>query len=179
LAAMLEIEVKIRTDELQAVRNKLEGMGAQVLQERHREDNTLYDYRSRELTKKKQALRLRRRGGRTVLTFKGAPQPSRRFKVREEFETEVRDEKQARRIFKALGLIPVFEYAKHRTVLRLGRVRLCLDETAIGNFLEIEGERNRITALLRSLGIPSRAMIKRDYVEMLQEAGRVKKRGPA
>ncbi|MCJ7613092.1 MAG: CYTH domain-containing protein, partial [Candidatus Aminicenantes bacterium] len=77
---MLEIEVKIRTNDLQAVRNKLEGMGAQLLQERHHEDNTLDDFRSRELTKKKRALRLRRRGRRTVLTFKGAPQPSRRFK---------------------------------------------------------------------------------------------------
>jgi predicted adenylyl cyclase CyaB len=175
---MLEIEVKIRSDDLQAVRNKLEAMGAQLLQERHHEDNTLFDFRSRELTNKKQALRLRRRGRRTVLTFKGAPQPSRRFKIREELETEVRDEKQIRRILKALGLIPVFEYAKHRTVLRLGRVRICLDETAIGNFLEIEGERNRITALLRSLGISSRAMIKRDYVEMLREAGRAKRTEP-
>jgi adenylate cyclase class 2 len=176
---MLEIEVKVRTDDLQAVREKLAGRGAQVLQERHREENTLYDFRSGELTRRKQALRLRKQGRRSVLTFKGAPHPSRRFKVRQEFETEVRDNKEARRILKALGLVPIFDYVKHRTVLRIGRVRVCLDETAVGNFLEIEGERNRITALLKSLGIPGRAMIKRDYVEMLIEAGRAKAGGPA
>jgi len=176
---MLEIEVKIRIDDLPAVRAKLAGMGAQVLQERHLEDDTFYDFRGRELTRKKMALRLRLRGRRTILTFKGAPRPSRRFKVREELETEVRNDKQARRILKALGLVPVFQYVKHRAVLRLGRVRVCLDETAAGHFLEIEGERNRIIALLRSLGIPARSMIKRDYVDLLQEAGRTKKKTPA
>jgi len=176
---MLEIEVKIRIDDLPAIREKLAGMGAQVLQERHLEDDTFYDFRGRELTRKKMALRLRLRGRRAILTFKGTPRPSRRFKVREELETEVRNDKQARRILKALGLVPVFRYAKQRALLRLGRVRLCLDETAVGNFLEIEGERNRITALLRSLGIPARSMIKRDYVDLLQEAGRTKKKAPA
>jgi len=176
---MLETEIKVRIDDLPAIRNTLMGMGAQVLQERQLEEDTFYDFRDRALTRKKISLRLRQRGRRTILTLKGAPRPSRRFKIREESETEVRNEKQARRILKSLGLVPVFRYSKQRALLRLGRVRLCLDETSIGNFMEIEGERNRITALLRSLGIPLQAMIKRDYVAMLQEAGRTKGRVPA
>ncbi len=167
---MLEIEVKVPAEDLAAVRARLLGLGAVVLQERHLEENTLYDFRSGDLVRRKEALRLRTRGRKTELTYKGAPHRSRRFKIRREFETEVRKAGQVRKILKALGLVPVFSYAKHRAVLKLDRVRLCLDETAAGNFLELEGERNRITALLKKLSIPARMMMKKDYVEMLRRA---------
>jgi predicted adenylyl cyclase CyaB len=165
---MLEIEVKVEAEDLAAVRAKLLGLGAVVLQERHLEENTLYDFRSGDLVRRKEALRLRKTGRRAELTFKGAPRRSRRFKIRSEFETEVRKSGQVRKILKALGLVPVFSYTKHRTLLKLDRVRLCLDETAKGNYMELEGERNRITALLKKLGIPARMMIKKDYVELLR-----------
>lgn len=164
---MLEIEVKVPADELEPVRARLLSLGAVLLQERHLEENTLFDFRSGDLKRRREALRLRTRGGKAELTFKGAPQKSRRFKIRCEFETEVRKPKQVRKILQALGLVPVFSYTKHRSVLKLDRVRICLDETAVGNFLEFEGERNRITALAKKLGIPTRSMIKKSYVEMM------------
>jgi predicted adenylyl cyclase CyaB len=167
---MLEIEVKVPSPDLAAARARLLELGAVVLQERHLEENTLYDFRGGDLTRRRQALRLRTRGRKAELTFKGAPERSRRFKVRREFETEVRRPKQAQKILAALGFVPVFSYAKHRAVLKVDRVRVCLDETAAGNFLEFEGDRNRITALLKKLGIPARAMTKTTYVEMLKKA---------
>lgn len=166
---MLEIEVKVPAADPVAARARLLELGAVVLQERHLEENTLFDFRGGDLTLRREALRLRTRGKRAELTFKGAPQRSRRFKIRREFETEVRKPKQARKILAALGFVPVFSYSKHRTVLKIDRVRVCLDETAAGNFLEFEGERNRITALLRKLGIPTRMMTKDTYVELLKK----------
>jgi len=167
---MLEIEVKIPTEDLAAVRARLLEMGAMVLRERHREENTLYDFRTGDLARRREALRLRTRGRKAELTFKGPPQRSRRFKVRSEFETEVRNPKQVMKILKSLGFIPIFRYSKHRTVLKIDRVRVCLDETAAGNYLELEGERNRITALARKLGISPRAMTKKNYVELLAKS---------
>ena len=121
---------------------------------------------------KSRALRPREAGRKTFLTFKGPPQKSRRFKVRDEFETEIRNGKEMRRILRALGLVPTFQYRKFRTVFRKGVVKVCLDETAVGNFAELEGERSDIVRLAKTLGYSPAQMIKRDYVQLIQEAGR-------
>ena len=169
---MVEIEVKLPVADLKAFRESLLRAGARLDKERHAEENTLYDFRSGELRSRGQALRLRDAGRKSFLTFKGTPQKSRRFKVRDEFETEVRNGKQIRRILKSLGLIPTFRYGKHRTVYRKGNVKICLDETLAGNFAELEGERSDIVKLAKTLGYSPAQMIKRGYVEMIRDAGK-------
>jgi len=166
---MTEIEVKIRVDDIKAVREKILGLGAVVARERHLEENVLFDFDPPALRPARRALRLRIAGRRATLTFKGQPQKSRSFKVREEFETQVRDPKETRRILKALGLKEGFAYRKHRTVLRKSRLTICLDETAAGDFLELEGERHEITRFARALGFGRADFITRSYVEMLGE----------
>jgi predicted adenylyl cyclase CyaB len=168
---VLEIEIKIRTADLARSRRELLELGAVVVRERHREENVLYDFRGGILTSKRRALRLRTRGARAVLTYKGAPVASRRFKVRPEFETEVRDVRQTRRILKALGLQPVFRYVKRRTELRKGKVKIALDELAVGTFIELEGERPHIARLAKLMKVPSAQWIRGDYVQMLIDAG--------
>ena len=171
---MLEIEIKVRVPRPDPVRARLLALGAVVTRERHREDNTLFDFSDGRLTAQGRALRLRTAGKRATLTFKGAPRKSRRFKVREEFETQVRDGGEVRRILKALGLRPIFRYVKMRTAFRLNRVKVCLDELVIGHFLEMEGERPHIARLAEKLGIPSAEWIREDYIRMLIEAGYAK-----
>jgi adenylate cyclase class 2 len=171
---VLEIEIKFRVADLERVRRDLLEMGAVVIRERHREDNRLYDFPTGTLRANRQALRLRTAGKKTVLTFKGTPEKSRRFKVRREYETEMRDAAALRKILKALGLSPVFRYAKQRTVLRWGRVTICLDELAIGNFVELEGERQHIVKLAKRMNVPSGDWLKKDYIQMLVEAGYAK-----
>lgn len=168
---MLEIEIKIRVSDAATAKARLTALGAEIVRERHREDNILFDFPDRRLRGGHQALRLRRAGRRTYVTFKGAPQKSRRFKVREEIETEVRDAGRFRRILQALGLHPVFRYAKMRAEYRLGRVTVCLDELPLGTFLELEGERQHIVKLAERLGVPSKDWIKLSYVRLLIEAG--------
>ncbi len=166
---MVEIEVKLPVTDPKAFRETLLRAGARLEKERHAEENTLYDFRSGELRQKGRALRLREAGRKAFLTFKGAPRKSRRFKVRDEFETEVRNAKEMRRILRSLGLVARFRYGKFRTVFRKGVVKVCLDETAVGNFAELEGERSDIVRLVKSLGYAPAQMIKRDYVEMIQK----------
>ncbi|MCX6561468.1 MAG: class IV adenylate cyclase [Candidatus Aminicenantes bacterium] len=168
---MLEVEIKIRIGDPKAMRDRLLGLGAALRRERHRENNVLFDFPDGRLKAGGRALRLRLAGRRASLTFKGPTQKSRRFKVREEFETGVRDLVQARKIVRALGLRPVFRYAKMRTAFRMGKVSVCLDETLLGNFLELEGERPAIARLAEKLGFPSREWITAGYVRMLAEAG--------
>ena len=87
---MLEIEVKIKIDNFDTVRAKLEQQGAVLFRDRHYESNTLYDFRDSQLYSKQFALRVREKNKKGFLTFKGAKQGSRKFKIREEYETEVK-----------------------------------------------------------------------------------------
>lgn len=168
---MMEIEVKVRRTSAAAARDQLLKLGARLDKDRALETNTLYDFRAKSLTVQQQALRLRTYGKKCFLTFKGSPQRSRRFKVREEFEVEVRNEKQARKILQALGFVPVFRYEKHRTVFRRDRLKVCLDETKLGVFLELEGDRSRIIRLVKLLGVSQAELIKLDYIQMYRQAG--------
>jgi len=165
---MLEIEVKIRIQDPRTVREKLVALGAAVKRDRVLEENTLYDFPDGTLKSGRRALRLRRSGKQAALTFKGCPQRSRSFKVREEFETRVSDSGQIRKILKALGLQPAISYRKHRTIFRKGRLVICLDETPVGAFLELEGERHEITRFARALGFGRPDFIQADYIELME-----------
>jgi len=168
---MVEIEVKIKVKDIQSIGKKILDQGAELERARFFEENTLYDFPSRLLYKKRQALRLRRIDKKIFLTFKGAPQKSRKFKIREEYETEVKNEKQSKKILKSLGLIPVFNYKKHRTAYRKKRLKMCLDETPVGNFIELEGEREEIVKFARSLGFTKKEFIKLDYIQLMEKQG--------
>lgn len=168
---MIETEVKIRIQDPEVLREKLRALGAVVSRDRHLETNILFDFATGDLRAGRRALRLRKTGKRATLTFKGEPRKSRSFKVREEFETQVRDPRELRRILKALGLRETFSYEKRRTVLRKSRLTICIDETSVGNFLELEGETHEITRFARSLGFGRADFIKSDYVELMTQAG--------
>ena len=167
---MLEIEVKIRVENPESTAQKLKELGAEVDKVRHNEENTLYDSVTRQLQRKGCALRLRRMGKKTFLTFKGARKKSRKFKIREEYETEVKNEKQMKNILKSLGFQPVFEYKKHRTVFRKKKLKICLDETSVGTFLELEGQRSDIVRFAQALRISKKDFITKDYIQLIQEA---------
>lgn len=169
---MFEIEVKVPVADLRPVRDRLLALGAILVKERHAEVNTLYDLRNRALCRKRQALRLRMAGKKAYLTFKGTPRKSRKYKVREEFETEVKNPRHLQKILKALGFVPVFRYEKLRTVLKKGPLKICLDETAAGNFIEFEGEREKIAQFSKRLRISKKDWIKLDYIQLLQKAGK-------
>ena len=166
---MTEIEVKIRIDDPKAARQKILGLGAVVARDRHLETDVFFDFDNGALSGGRRALRLRSAGKRATLTHKGEPQRSRSFKVREEFETQVRDPKETRKILKALGLKETFSYRKHRTVLRKSRLTICIDETPVGNFVELEGERHEITRFARALGFGRADFLTLSYVEMIRD----------
>jgi adenylate cyclase class 2 len=167
---MIETEVKIRIGDPGPVREKLIALGAVVSRERVLEEDTLYDFPDGRLRDARRALRLRRAGRRTTLTFKGTPEKSRSFKVREEFETTVSDAGQARKILKALGLQPALAYAKHRTVLRRGRLTVTIDETPAGNFLELEGKRHEIARFAERLGFSRADFLRASYADLIIKA---------
>lgn len=164
-----ETEIKLAVRDLPAVRRQLRGLGLRVRVPRSFEQNSLFDTPRNHLRRRGALLRLRSIGGRHRLTFKGPAGRSRYFKIREEWETAVEDPVAAQRLLAGLGFIPHFRYEKFRTelVARHGEGgSVMLDETPIGNFLELEGSRAWIRRLARSLGAGPRDFIVRDYTEL-------------
>ena len=171
---MIETEVKIRIQDAADMRHRLLLLGCAVTTERFLETDAFYDLPGVPLSLRKEALRLRTIGKRSWLTHKGAPRKARSFKVREEHESEIRNPAEFRKILKALGLRPVFRYQKRRTHLRIGRLRICLDETTIGNFIELEGKRAEIVRFAKQLGVKRTEFITLDYVRMIREAAKAR-----
>lgn len=155
-----ETEVKIRISNLRELRNRLKHLGFRPLHPRFLEDNTLFDTPDRALRQVRSILRLRRYGSQWLVTYKTTPEPDPHFKTRVEFESELSHPEAIRAVFRTLGLIPVFRYQKYRSVFapaaRAGsrklRLEIALDETPIGNFMELEGSRAAIDRTARQLG---------------------------
>ena len=110
----------------------------------------------------------------TTLTFKGEIQEDPRFKKRQELETSVDDPQAIIKVLEALGMYICFEYSKIREIYTLSvdqdQAEICLDETPVGTFVEIEGSENTIEALASQLGWTPDSFIRRNYVEMYLEA---------
>ena len=168
-----ETEIKLAVPDLAAVRRHLRGQGFRVRRRRTFEDNVLYDTRQGMLRRSGLMLRLRSAGGRHWLTFKGPGEESRRYKIRQEFESELTRPGAVRGVLTRLGLQPSFRYQKYRTVYRAPGAgqggEAMLDETPIGNFLELEGGRGWIRRVARALGSKPTQFIVRTYADLQAE----------
>lgn len=150
----VETEVKIRIGDVGPVEKKLTAAGFSVSVGRLFEANTLYDKGNKELLREGMLLRLREVGEKNVITWKGKQQPG-RHKNRPELETTLGSAEVLAEIFGHLGYARTFRYEKYRTEFRdaanpAGVVTV--DETPIGNFLELEGPADWIDSTARRLG---------------------------
>ena len=149
---LLEIEVKIRIDRPDRLLSRLESLGARCFRDRHLEDNFLYDYPDLMLAKQGCLLRLRRRPGEAVLTFKGKARVEKGAKVRLEREVKIGDPVTLAAILEGVGLKQVYRYQKYRTEFDFRRLKIAVDELPIGNFIELEGDQERIGEVGQLLG---------------------------
>lgn len=163
----LETEVKIRIGEATPAAHAIEAAGFSVTQPREFESNTLYDTRDRTLLAAGMLLRLRQSGGRFFLTWKGPAKPG-PHKSRPELETTVGSLEALDRIFHELGYSRVFRYEKYRRVYQAPGDTgvVTLDETPIGNFLELEGGGEWIDRTANRLGFAPSAYILDSYVRL-------------
>lgn len=164
-----ETEVKLAIGTATAARRRLRRLGFRVVALRGFEDNWVFDSGRRRLRRRGCLLRLRSGNARHWLTFKGPSDFSRRYKVRAEWETEVADPNAARALLAGLGFEPVFRYQKFRTVYASRRWRggeVMLDETPVGNYLELEGGRQWIRRVAGALGVGPERFITKSYAAL-------------
>lgn len=174
----LEIEIKVQVDNVPLLLQKLAALGA-LVEGRALERNTLFDTADAYFRRTGCLLRLRSEipaasaavcAGKqnALVTFKcSVPRsPYSRYKEKLETEIEIRHPERWDRDLRALGFKPGFRYEKYRSSFRLPGVQLCLDETPIGAFLELEGGPRAIDRTARRLGYGPRDYIRGTYWDL-------------
>jgi adenylate cyclase, class 2 len=163
-ASGTETEIKIRVASPGEARQRIEGAGFQVIRPRVFEVNLLLDTAGGALQAGGEALRVRERGGETILTYKG-PVARDRHKSREEIETHAGEAAPLLAILARLGFQPTYRYEKFRTELaRPGQTGVAtVDETPIGNYIELEWDGDWIDATAALLGFSETDYINDSY----------------
>jgi adenylate cyclase class 2 len=169
-----EIELKFPISDVNDFQSRLPNLGFHLDTPRTFEHNTLYDTPTRDLRAKKQLLRLRQYGEICTLTHKRQPDSdpidTTRYKIRIETETTIAECSAMTEIFLQLGYTAAFVYEKYRTEwshtispdgTTLGH--LVIDETAIGNYAELEGPTEWIDRTLADLQVDPATCITDSY----------------
>ena len=160
-----EIELKFPVTDPQALQTHLPQLGFHLVTPRTYEHNTLFDTPTRDLRARREVLRIRQYGSLCTVTHKRlpdqqAPVDTTRYKIRIETETIVAEREALAEIFRQLGYVPVFIYEKYRTEWShaIGpnsdtTGHLLIDETPIGNYVELEGPTDWIDRTLAELNV--------------------------
>ena len=181
-----ETEIKLPVPNLAAARRKIHSLGFVKIIPRHFESNTLYDFRDCRLRTSRCVLRIRHAQRQWLLTFKGPPVATLHYKSREEIETLVEDGEQLQAILEGVGLQKAFRYDKYRTVFaqktpnrRARGAQLVLDETPVGNYLELEGPEAWIDRTAERLGYRCADYITASYAALYRNHCEARGRAPA
>ena len=152
MSDLYEVEVKLNSPDLKAVKESLEAAKAIPLTLRVYERNIRYDRPDGALTAAGVVLRLRRDNA-TRLTYKADASVERGIVSRFEAEVELWDFDTMDVILKRLGYEVALIYEKYRTTYSLAGAEIVLDELPYGNFTEIEGDATTIERVIEELGL--------------------------
>ncbi len=168
----LEIEAKVKVAGLDAIGDRLEGLGAE-----HRGDvthlDTYYGGGEGVPIKRGCGLRLRRwidaAGEKAILTYKG-PKQKGRFKKRTEIEVEIADYSAMASLLAAIGYRQELIIEKLRRLWRFRGCAICLDRLPLlGSFVEVEGpDEDIIGQVLAEIGLGGLEHINKGYAGLIK-----------
>jgi adenylate cyclase class 2 len=166
----VEIEKKYRLarERQEQLRHRLEELGATKCGNEF-EENTLYAGHG--LNPQTRVLRLRRAGGRAILTYKERYASDSSIKRQREDETAIEDADALAAILEALGYKPVIVYEKRRETWAFTNVEVVIDELPFGFFVEIEGEEYSILEAEQSLNLNNVETENASYPELTLRCG--------
>jgi adenylate cyclase class 2 len=173
----VETEIKLPVKDLAEIRLRVERAGFTVAKPRVFEANDLYDTPDQRFRSSDEILRVRQVGDSGVITFK-AKGTAGRHKSRAEIETGLDDPTAMRAILQRCGFKKSFRYEKYRTEYRRRDDPgvLVVDETPIGNFLELEGPPEWIDRVAPEVGFAESDYITKSYgalyIESCRAAGK-------
>lgn len=135
---MLEIELKVRVESLDPIRDRLIRLGAEP-GTRTTEEDTYFNAPHRDFHKTDEALRVRYSDGIPTLTYKGTKKKEFAFKAREELCTGVESGPVLELILDRLGFTRTANVRKIREYFSYRGASIALDQVeCLGSFIEIE-----------------------------------------
>jgi len=163
MATEREIKLPLPQD-LETIRRQLRKLQFRICKKRIFEANVLFDTHDARLRTGGELLRVRTEDDTTLLSYKGVGKPG-KYKNREELETCLDNPKAFIQILDRLGFHPSFRYEKFRTEYsKPGETGLVmLDETPVGNYLEIEGGARWIDQTAKALGFSTADYVTKSY----------------
>lgn len=173
-AEQREIEIKLPLENIADLRRDLCSRGFRIVAPRFHELNLVFDTAAGDLARRGRLLRLRQAGHHSVLTAKSPVATDRDhagYKVRNEIEVQVSDYSATRSILENSGFGVVFSYEKYREILENAGIHVMLDETPVGNFMEIEGNPSAIDRLAAELGFEKKDFITANYRSLFHAGG--------
>lgn len=167
----IEIEKKYRLDpgQVEPLRRRLKEVGAEGRGSAEFEENVIYTGPG--LDPARRVLRLRRKGGRAIFTFKERDLSGSPVKRQREEETEVSDADALASILEALGYRLALVYEKRRETWHVAGAEVVIDELPFGLFVEIEGEEERILEAEKLLGLDGAEAEHAPYPELTLRHG--------
>jgi len=167
---MKEIEVKFLVPSLDEFREKIKKMGGR-LEWSGQETSFFFDTPGQELKKKGKFIRLRKWDGHSSsLTLKVRPKDGTgKYKIRDEYQTEVSDLEMVKKILGNLGFVQIFSYTKHREHWKLEGACVELDNLGGQSFIEIEGSKKAINQLAGKLGLDWSESTTKSYFDIAQK----------
>jgi adenylate cyclase class 2 len=163
----IETEIKIKIDNIEEFVNLLISKKASY-QGRDFQRTTRIDTPNLDLQKKSIFLRVRSGLGNTV-TLKVKKEENKNFKLRDEYETEVKDISILSEIFSILGFDRHFIMEKYRANFSLGGLEISVDELPFGIFAEFEGSQEEINKVVKELGLEASERITVTYWHIFDE----------
>ena len=170
---MFEIEIKARCHDKNSLIEKIVSAGAVHIETRE-EIDMYFNHPQRDFAKTDEALRLRRIGEKTYLTYKG-PKVSVKSKTRLEEELGVENFDSIKKIFLLLGFVEKEKVVKVRSIYHYDKIEICIDEVEnLGDFIELEIKSEQIKEaeehlfnIANSFGLTD--FIQKSYLEMILE----------
>jgi len=170
---MQEIEIKFALKDTKAAEVRLLEEGFRLTAQRHVETNYLFDDGSGALRSLGRLLRVRHTPSKHTITYKGPILATSKLKQREEIECRVGDAETMIRILQGVGFKVRMQYSKHRTVFQKDGLSVSVDETEVGDYLEIEGpSEEEIITLGAALGYSEQDFVRRTYADLIGEQRR-------
>ena len=147
----VEQEIKLEFPDVETARRAVVDAGGRLVIARRLIDDQLFDTTDAALRRAGTALRLRREGEVSRLTWKGPLQPG-PVKSREELETTIGDVSAMYATLIALGYRPQFRAQKYREEYTLDSAIVTVDQAPFGVFVEVEAPPDIISAVTVRLG---------------------------
>jgi len=170
----MEIEARVKVENLELLRSKLKELGAQFGR-KEKQSDVIFKPKGQEQVVQKAGsyiLRIRKTDSKTIFTFKALTEVAGSWV---EHELEISSAEEMEKIILALGFVNSLEVHKEREHAQLGELNLCLDRVKeLGDYLEVEiisedvklGKQKMIQ-FLNELGYSENEIIHNGYVALL------------